>query len=94
VNISELQINPSATCGDDPTASTGGYRVETSGDGTTWITAAAGNFADGTVASTPDTGRHHMVATGIMHTWPGRSCFLPGRADLSLETSSAAPPPA
>jgi len=53
VNISELVINPSATCGDDPTASTGGYRVETSSDGTAWTTAAEGHFPNGTVTATP-----------------------------------------
>ncbi|GIE96873.1 M36 family metallopeptidase [Paractinoplanes rishiriensis] len=52
VNISELVINPSATCGDDETASTGGYRVETSPDGTTWTQAAAGTFPAGTVTPT------------------------------------------
>ncbi len=53
VNISELVINPSATCGDDPTSSTGGYRVETSVDGTTWTVGAQGTFAPGTVTATP-----------------------------------------
>jgi hypothetical protein len=52
VNIGQLVINPSATCGDDPTASTGGYRVETSADGTTWTVAAAGTFPNGTVTAT------------------------------------------
>ena len=52
VDISELVINPSATCGDDPTASTGGYRVETSGDGTTWTVGAEGTFPNGTVTPT------------------------------------------
>jgi hypothetical protein len=52
VNISDLVINPSATCGDDPTASTGGYRVETSADGTTWTAAASGTFPNGTVTPT------------------------------------------
>ena len=53
VDISELVINPSSTCGDDPTASTGGYRVETSADNVTWVTAASGAFPDGTVTATP-----------------------------------------
>jgi hypothetical protein len=56
VTISELVINPSATCGDDPTASTGKYRVETSANGTTWAVGAESVFANGTV--TP-TGRRH-----------------------------------
>ena len=53
VNISQLVINPSATCGDPATVSTGGYRVETSPDGTTWTQAAAGTFPRGTVTATP-----------------------------------------
>ncbi|GAB2590329.1 hypothetical protein Aab01nite_40510 [Paractinoplanes abujensis] len=53
VDVSELVINPSATCGDDETASTGGYRVETSVDGTTWAVAASGTFPAGTVTPTP-----------------------------------------
>jgi extracellular elastinolytic metalloproteinase len=48
-------INPSATCGDDATASTGGYRVETSPDNATWTLAAAGTFPPGTVKATPVT---------------------------------------
>jgi extracellular elastinolytic metalloproteinase len=53
VNVSELLINPSATCGDDVTAGTGTYRVETSADGTTWTAAASGAFPAGTAAPTP-----------------------------------------
>ena len=52
-NISQLVVNPSATCGDPATVSTGGYRVETSPDGTTWTQAAAGTFPQGTVSATP-----------------------------------------
>jgi hypothetical protein len=36
VNIADIQINPSGTCGDGLSASTGKYRVESSLDGTTW----------------------------------------------------------
>jgi extracellular elastinolytic metalloproteinase len=53
VNIAELVINPSATCGDDPSASTGTFRVETSPDGTTWTLAADSAFPNGTVTATP-----------------------------------------
>ncbi|HEY7050336.1 MAG TPA: M36 family metallopeptidase [Jatrophihabitantaceae bacterium] len=44
VNISQFAIDPSNTCGDDTTAATGDYKVETSVDGTTWQQAAAGTF--------------------------------------------------
>jgi hypothetical protein len=35
VNVSDIAINPTGTCGDDGTSSVGRYRVETSTDGTT-----------------------------------------------------------
>jgi hypothetical protein len=52
VNISELVINPSATCGDDVTAGTGKFRVETSPDNAAWTVAATGQFPNGTVTPT------------------------------------------
>jgi hypothetical protein len=44
VNLTSIEVDPSATCGDDPSASTGDYRVETSTNGTTWTVAATGHF--------------------------------------------------
>jgi hypothetical protein len=44
VDLTSIAINPSGTCGDDPTASTGDYRVETSPDGAAWTVAATGHF--------------------------------------------------
>jgi hypothetical protein len=44
VDISELSVDPGATCGDGGSASTRGYRVETSTDGTTFAVAAEGEF--------------------------------------------------
>ena len=44
VNVTSVQVDPSGTCGDDITASTGQYRFETSADGTTWTVAASGAF--------------------------------------------------
>jgi extracellular elastinolytic metalloproteinase len=44
VRISQLAVDPSATCGDGGSASTGDYRVETSTDGSSWVLAAAGTF--------------------------------------------------
>jgi hypothetical protein len=55
VDIGQLVINPSSTCGDDKTASTGGYRVETSPDNATWTVAATGAFPNGTATATPVT---------------------------------------
>lgn len=44
VTINTFSIDPSPQCGDPGSASTGGYKVETSADGTTWATAAEGTF--------------------------------------------------
>jgi hypothetical protein len=44
VNVTELSIDPSNTCGDDPTAATKDYKVETSTDGTTFVEAGSGTF--------------------------------------------------
>jgi hypothetical protein len=47
VDLTQIGIDPTETCGDSSSAATGGYRVETSPDGTTWTTAASGAFAFG-----------------------------------------------
>ncbi len=44
VNIAQVAIDPSNTCGDGGSASTGPYTLETSTDGTTWTPAAGGTF--------------------------------------------------
>jgi extracellular elastinolytic metalloproteinase len=53
VDVGELTINPSATCGDGGSASTGDYRVETSPDGTTWTVASQGHFTPAQRAANP-----------------------------------------
>jgi hypothetical protein len=45
VNISEIAVDPNATCGDGGSASTGDFRIETSTDGTTFVVAASGHFS-------------------------------------------------
>lgn len=47
VDIADIQINPSGTCGDGLSASTGKYSVETSPDGTTWTLASTPGAAFG-----------------------------------------------
>ena len=42
--MKEFAVDPSANCGDGASASTSGYRIETSADGTTWTTASQGTF--------------------------------------------------
>jgi len=44
VNVTKFGVDPSATCGDGGSASTGQYKIETSVDGTAWVTAAEGTF--------------------------------------------------
>jgi len=44
ITLSSFAVDPSNTCGDDETAATGRYRIETSPNGTTWTQAAAGTF--------------------------------------------------
>jgi Zn-dependent metalloprotease len=44
VNITEIQVNPSNTCGDAGSASTRGFRIETSTNGTTFTQVATGVF--------------------------------------------------
>ena len=55
VNITSFAVDPSATCGDAGSASTGQYQIETSPDNVTWTVAASGTF---TVA---DRGRLNTV---------------------------------
>jgi extracellular elastinolytic metalloproteinase len=47
VNVTAVEIDPTGNCGDDPSSSTGDYRVETSPDGSTWTVAATGHFGPG-----------------------------------------------
>jgi hypothetical protein len=56
VDVSAFAVDPSATCGDGLSASTAGFKIETSTNGTRWTTAAAGTF------TTADDGRLNTVA--------------------------------
>lgn len=44
VDLSSIEIDPAAGCGDDSSSGVGPFRVETSTDGTTWALAAHGRF--------------------------------------------------
>lgn len=44
ITLSSFAVNPSNTCGDDPSSATAKYRIDTSPDGTTWTQAASGTF--------------------------------------------------
>jgi extracellular elastinolytic metalloproteinase len=47
VDISEFLVDPTSTCGDPLSASTGEFSIETSPDGSTWTEAAHDTFAPG-----------------------------------------------
>ncbi|HEY6886251.1 MAG TPA: M36 family metallopeptidase, partial [Solirubrobacter sp.] len=44
VDVTSFAIDPTETCGDSAADATGGYRVETSPDGTAWTVARTGTF--------------------------------------------------
>ena len=44
IDIDKFEVNPSNTCGDAGSASTGAYKIETSTDGLTFNEAASGDF--------------------------------------------------
>jgi extracellular elastinolytic metalloproteinase len=56
VTISQFAVDPSATCGDGGSASTGDYTIETTTNGTTWVKSAGGTF------TAADRGRLNLVA--------------------------------
>ena len=56
IDISAFRVDPGATCGDGPSASTRGYRLETSADGRSFRVASAGSF------TTSDEGRLNRLA--------------------------------
>jgi hypothetical protein len=55
ITVTEFGIDPANTCGDDATASTKDYRVETSADGSTWTVAKEAAFGNA------DRGRLNLV---------------------------------
>ncbi|GAA1548611.1 hypothetical protein GCM10009804_01180 [Kribbella hippodromi] len=66
VNVSNFNVDPSNTCGDPGSSSTGQYRIETSADGSTWATAAEGTFG------AANRGKYNLVAptgnaTGVQY---------------------------
>jgi extracellular elastinolytic metalloproteinase len=44
VDVNAFAVNPSNTCGDDPTAATADYRIETSPDNVDWTVVQEGTF--------------------------------------------------
>jgi hypothetical protein len=46
VNITQFAVDPSATCGDAGSSSTGAFKIETSPDNVTWTLAVSGTFGE------------------------------------------------
>ncbi|HET8658136.1 MAG TPA: carboxypeptidase regulatory-like domain-containing protein, partial [Micromonosporaceae bacterium] len=99
VNVSQVFINPSNTCGDAGSASTSGYRVETSPDGTTWTLASSGDFgiADRSYHAVPLAGgtagvrflRYTMLSTQVVDLGgacpgPFSGCFFVDSVELGV----------
>ncbi|WP_350280274.1 M36 family metallopeptidase [Kribbella sp. HUAS MG21] len=66
INVSSFNVDPSNTCGDPGSSSTGKYRIETSADGTTWATAQEGEF------TAANRGKYNLLtpsgnATGVQY---------------------------
>jgi len=55
IDVSTFEVDPSNTCGDPGSASTGMFRIDTSPDGTSYTTAAEGTF------TSADRGRFNVV---------------------------------
>ncbi|MDX6316892.1 MAG: extracellular elastinolytic metalloproteinase, partial [Nocardioidaceae bacterium] len=55
VTVSSFNVDPTATCGDPGSASTGAFRIATSANGTAWTKAVQGTF------TTADQGRFNLV---------------------------------
>jgi hypothetical protein len=47
ITVRGFLADPSETCGDDPSAETKAYKIQTSPDGTSWTTASQGSFTAG-----------------------------------------------
>jgi extracellular elastinolytic metalloproteinase len=58
ITVTSFGVNPSAGCGDGASASTSGYKIETSPNGTTWTTERTGTF------TSADDGRVNQLALG------------------------------
>jgi hypothetical protein len=67
VDISTVQVDPTATCGDGGSASTGGYTIETSTDGTTFVPAASGTFTAADRGHLNDVTLNAGTGTGVQY---------------------------
>jgi hypothetical protein len=98
IDIIDLQINPSGTCGDGASAGAGDFTVETSTDGVTFVLAASGHFgipSRGKMNSVPLTAgtgtdvrfvRYTMRGTQLHDSLPGATCPTNASACLFVDS--------
>ncbi|MEP7091611.1 MAG: M36 family metallopeptidase [Nocardioidaceae bacterium] len=84
VDVSSFAVDPGATCGDGPTSSLGAYTIETSTDGSTWVTASQGAF------QAADDGRLNTV-TPTAGTQGVRQVRLTMRGNQTPDFATACP---
>lgn len=99
VDISDIQINPSNTCGDPGSSSTRGYTVETSTDGTTFTQVSTGVFYRGNRAklnsvtlSGPLTGIQYIRFTMLnpqVPTDPNPNAACTGASDCGTDPNDS-----
>ena len=88
VDITSFGVDPTATCGDGGSASTGDYKIETSTNGTTYVTAATGSFTsadrgqlnDVTLAPGTGTGVQYVRFTMLSNQTPDFATNCPNGA--------------
>jgi extracellular elastinolytic metalloproteinase len=85
VHVTSFGVDPQSTCGDDPTASTSDYRIETSPDKVTWTVQHTGTFTsadNGRInevpANTSPTGVRYVRFTIEGNQVPSFSSTCPG----------------
>ena len=69
INIDKFEVNPSNTCGDAGSASTGAYKIETSTDGLTFDEAASGDFTGQPRALQDVTPTGHTTGVRYVKFW-------------------------
>jgi hypothetical protein len=85
VDISQVGVDPNATCGDPGSSSTGDYSIEVSQDGTTWLPGATGHFG---IAD-----RGHLNLVNITNGTGVRFVRFTIAGDQVVDVASASNPP-
>jgi extracellular elastinolytic metalloproteinase len=99
ITVRAFLADPGNTCGDDDSATTKGYRIETSPDGTHWTIAVQGNFASADAhrlnTVTPTAGTQNVRFVRLTLLSPQNACGSCSGADFidfsELEVLGASP---